>query len=269
VSAGNEPDSNANGAAPYSASAMATWVGSYFGPGLASSNVKLMAPETENWCGFPSYLAALESNTSAWGYVQIVATHEYGCNPIAATDSHVAQIASAGKEFWETEIYDLNNNSADPGMPSALRVAALIHNALTVSNMNAWHYWWLYDAHNGGLYDTTNNVWAQRLWVMGNYSRFVRPGFKRVATSGTVPSGVLMTAYTNSADGTVVVVAINNGSGTASLPIFISGSAPCTMTPYETSSGNNLVAKSPITVTAGRFTGSLPGQSVTTFVGKP
>ena len=263
ISAGNEPDSNANGAVYYSASGMASWVGSNFGPGLATSGVQLMAPETENWCNFPSYLSALESNTAAWGSVNIVATHEYGCNPSAHAD-----IATAGKEFWETEIYDLQTGR-DDGIASGLRVAALIHNALTVANMNAWHYWWLYDANNGGLYDTTNNVWAKRLWVMGNYARFVRPGFQRVSTSGSVPSGVMLTAYRSPADGTVVVVAINNNTSASTLSLFLSGAAPCTMTPWVTSSTDSLASQPGIAVSNSHFSVSLEAQSITSFVGSP
>ena len=123
---------------------------------------------------------------------------------------------------------------------------------------------------NGGcLYDTTTNVWTKRLWVMGNFSRFVRPGFKRVSTSGTLPSGVLVTAYTNEADGTVAIVAINSGSSAANVSLFITGAAPCSMTPYVTSSSDSLAAKAEISVSASRFTAQLASQSVTTFVGKP
>ena len=81
-------------------------------------------------------------------------------------------------------------------------------------------------------------VWSKCLWILGNYSRFVRPGFMRVSTSGTVPSGVLLTAYTIPADGTVAVVAVNNTSA-ANLSVFITGAAPCSMTPYVTSSSDS------------------------------
>jgi len=105
--------------------------------------------------------------------------------------------------------------------------------------------------------------------VMGNFSRFVRPGYTRVSTSGTVPSGVLLTAYKNPADGTVVMVAINNNTSATPVSLFVSGAAPCTVTPWLTSASDNLAEKSPITVSNARFSASLPAQSVTTFVGKP
>jgi glucuronoarabinoxylan endo-1,4-beta-xylanase len=64
-------------------------------------------------------------------------------------------------------------------------MATTMHDDLTKPNVNAWHHWWVYNAsgNGGNLFDTTTNVWTKRLWVMGNFSRFVRPGFKRVSTS--------------------------------------------------------------------------------------
>lgn len=124
-------------------------------------------------------------------------------------------------------------------------------------------------ANGGCLYGTSTNTWTKRLWVMGNCSRFVRPGYTRVSTSGTAPSGVLLTAYTNPADGTVVVVAINNNTSATSVSLFVAGNAPCAVTPWVTSASDDLAAKGPITVSNARFSASLPAQSVTTFVAKP
>jgi glucuronoarabinoxylan endo-1,4-beta-xylanase len=273
VSAQNEPDASISTyeSCTYTASALATFVGSFLGPALANSGVKLVGPETQNWCNFKSYADAIMNNSSAASYISIIATHEYGC----ADAAHVVPYTtgtSAGKEFWETEIYDQgNNNVADSGMGSALRVVTLIHNAIAVANMNAWHYWWVYpnSAGNGALWDYTTKQATKRLYVMGNYSRFVRPGYQRVNTSGTVPSGVLLSAYKSASDGTVVVVAANNNNSATSLSVFISGAAPCSVTPWVTSSADSLASKTALTVGGSRFTFSLGAQSVTTFVGKP
>jgi len=70
-------------------------------------------------------------------------------------------------------------------------------------------------------------------------------------------------------DGTVSIVAINSGNSAANVSLFISGAAPCSMTPYVTSATDDLAAKTPISVSQSRFTASLASQSVTTFVGKP
>ncbi|HEY5958157.1 MAG TPA: glycoside hydrolase, partial [Polyangiaceae bacterium] len=223
VSAGNEPDScGINDTTSYSAAQMATWIET-LGPAMANLSVKVMAPETMNWYGFPSYFTAIKNNAVAYGYVDIFAGHRYGLGPDSNNSAVVAAnkaiAADPSKEYWETEVDTgtASGDSSGDGIASALLMAKQMHADLTVANLNAWHIWWLYNASgNGGfLFDTTNKVWAKRLWVLGNYSRFVRPGFKRVSTSGSVPSGVLLTAYTNPLDGTVVVVAVNNNTSAA------------------------------------------------------
>jgi glucuronoarabinoxylan endo-1,4-beta-xylanase len=268
VSAENEPDSKGlNATTWFTPAEMATWVGSYLGPALANTGVKVMSPETMNWYGIGDYLTALQNNADAWKYTDIVATHEYGGDPKA-----YPQIAQAGKEFWETEIYDTNNDSPSSvadGIDSGLRIGKIIHEALTIANVNAWHFWWVWAGGNGGLYNTDTNKWSKRLWVGGNFSRFIRPGYHRVSTSGTVPSGVLLSAYTNQTDGTVVVVAINNNNSATPLSLFVSGAAPCTVTPWVTSAADSLAGKSAITLANARFTATLGARSVTTFVGKP
>jgi len=269
VSAGNEPDScGINSTTSYSAAQLATWI-DVLGPAVAAIGVKLMAPETMNVCGFTGYFNAIKADTAAWNAVDIFASHEYGCGTLPAETS----IAAAGKEYWETEV-DTGTGKGDStgdGIASALPMATTLHNDITKANLNAWHIWWLYNASgNGGcLYDTTTNVWTKRLWVLGNYARFVRPGYLRVSTSGTVPSGVLVTAYQNPTDGTVVVVAINSNTSASPLSLYVSGVVPCSITPWVTSATDSLASKSPIAVSNARFSATLDAQSVTTFVGKP
>src|SRR5579863_577143 len=262
VSAGNEPDANVTyESCVYTGATMDAFISSNMGPAFAGSGVKIMAPETQNWCTFPNFEPTLVKDS----YVSIIATHEYGCSPQAYPD-----IAQAGKEFWETEIYD-PVTTEDPGMGSALRVAKLINDAMTIASMNAWHYWWVYPSttDNGALWDKGTNAASKRLWVEGNYARFVRPGFQRVGTSGIAPSGVLLSAYTNPADGTVVVVAINNNTGGTLISFYLSGNAPCTVTPYVTDASNNLGSSTAYSVVGARFSAILGAQSVTTFVGRP
>jgi len=269
VSAGNEPDScGINSTTSYSAAQLAAWI-DVLGPAMAAINVKIMAPETMNACGFTGYFNAIKNDTTAWNAVSIFASHEYGCGTLPSQPS----IAAAGKEYWETEV-DTGagrGDSTGDGIASALPMATTIHNDLTKANLNAWHIWWLYNASgNGGcLYDTSTKVWTKRLWVLGNYARFVRPGYMRVSTSGTAPSGVLVSAYQNPADGTVVVVAINSNTAATPLSLYVSGAVPCSVTPWVTSASDSLAAKGAITVSNARFSATLDPQSVTTFVGKP
>ncbi|MBN1575607.1 MAG: hypothetical protein JW913_03590 [Chitinispirillaceae bacterium] len=106
-----------------------------------------------------------------------------------------------------------------------------------------------------------------RHWTFGNYSKFVRPGYKRVDITGTIPKDILLSAYKGD-DGTVVVVAINKGSA-ATVPITIAGgTAPASLTPWVTSASDNLKSKTAVAVSGGILTAELGSKSVTTFVGK-
>lgn len=269
VSAENEPDScGINQTTSYSAAQLATWI-PYLSAALKPLNVKLMAPETMNGCGFSTYFTAIKNTTAVWDAVDIFASHEYGCGTLPTQTS----ISAAGKEYWETEVDTgtAKGDSSGDGIASALLMATTMHNDLTKPNVNAWHLWWVYNASgNGGcLFDTTNKVWTKRLWVLGNYARYVRPGYKRVSTKGTLPAGVYVSAYTNPADGTVSIVAINTNTSDSNVSLFVTGAAPCSMATYVTSAADNLASKAAITVSGSRFTATLASQSVTTFVGKP
>ena len=263
VSAENEPDSKGlNSTTYYTEAEMATWVGSNLGPALANTDTKVMAPETMNWFGIGGYLTALQNNADAWKYTSIVATHEYGGNPKA-----YPQIAQAGKSFWETEIYDTDNKE-DPGMGSALRVAKLIHEAMTIANMNAWHFWWVYPAtnDNGALWDKGTNKPSKRLWIMGNYSRFVRPGYVRIGATAAPATGVTVSAYFGAKDNRVAIVAANTNTSPTSQAFTLTNAASGKVTPWVTDATNSLVAGSVIIPAANAFTYSLPAQSVTTLV---
>lgn len=78
----------------------------------------------------------------------------------------------------------------DAGMDSALVLARTVHSDLTIAQAAAWQYWIAvsrYDYHDGLLYtdyvasgDEESLEETQRLWALGNYSRFVRPGAQRI-----------------------------------------------------------------------------------------
>ena len=234
--------------------------------------------------GSPDYVGALPN------VVHAIASHSYHTtNPrdtlravrtrlrdsIAAVDPTLA--------FWQTEYCVLETTpltrgrGRDSTIDAALYIAGIVHADLVHANASAWH-WWLavtpYDYKDGLLYMDRDSLTgtirdSKMLWALGHYSRFVRPGYVRVSTSGTVPAGVLLTAYKNPADGTVVVVAVNNNTAATPLSLYISGVVPCSITPWVTSATDNLVSKSPITVSDARFSATLGAQSVTTFVGKP
>ncbi|EON78247.1 putative xylanase [Lunatimonas lonarensis] len=102
--------------------------------------------------------------------------------------------AASGLSFWMSEYCILGDNAGeirgnkrDLGMDAALYMARVIHQDLTLANASAWH-WWLavspYDYKDGLIYVDKNEhdgeiYESKMLWVLGNYSRFIKPGFQR------------------------------------------------------------------------------------------
>ena len=70
----------------------------------------------------------------------------------------------------------------------------------------------------------------QRGYVMGNYSRFVRPGSYRVSATDNPSSGIYVTAYRNDSLGQLTIVAINENTTAKSRNSFWMV-YPCLQTP--------------------------------------
>jgi len=214
----------------------------------------------------------LAKDATAWPLIDIIGTHEYDSQKAEPWPADVDG-GKRSKPIWQTEVSGVMywpEQGASTDIKNGIAVAGWIHSALTVGEASAWLYWW-YEASgdNEGLMIKGSSALTKRCYTLGNYSKFVRPGYTRVDITGAVPADVLLSAYTG-ADNTVVVVAINKGTAAASVPITIAGGAavPATMVPNVTSATDSLTAKTAIPVTGGTFTATLDSMTVTTFVGK-
>ena len=262
LSAQNEPDFNPSyEACVYDKNQMVTFIKA-LGPKLAalSPPVKVLAAEPDNWgnlWGGDSYGPAIIADSMANSFVGPIATHDYG-NTSAGTYGRPAPPANNTHHVWETE--------CTPNDTGPITIATMIYAAFTTGGVSGWHYWW-----TQAFVPNVNSPPAQ-VYALGNFSKFVRPGYYRVDVSGAAkPSGTvpLVVAFTNQSDGTVAIVVVNGG-GAQQVSFFVSGAGwPSSVTPYVTTTSSKLAAGSPIAVTAGRFSASVASQSVTTFVGKP
>jgi glucuronoarabinoxylan endo-1,4-beta-xylanase len=264
LSAQNEPDFVASyRSCIFSASQMNAFI-KVLGPKLHALNppVKLIAAEPDVWSHLWSngdkYGAAIEGDATVNALVDVHATHDYGSNVQSTT--RTSPPAKVSHPIWQTEA----TYTAGAGIGPALDFDRCIYAAVTSGGASGWVYWWTPEFLNGG--STTSP--PKRVYAMGNYSKFVRPGYVRVGITGA-PSSAQIVPFMNPSDGTFAIVALNSGSSAVQVSFFVSGAGwPSTVTPYVTSTASNLVAGTAITAAAGRFSGSLEAQSVTTFVGK-
>jgi glucuronoarabinoxylan endo-1,4-beta-xylanase len=227
-----------------------------------SPPVHLIAAEpvlwSDVWAG-EEYGSAIVGDSTVSSLVDIIATHDYD-HPTAISGKRPSPPAGVRQHIWQTEVY----YSSGAGISAGLDVAKGIYAAVTSGGVSAWHYWWTQAFMDGGSASSP----PKRVYTMGNFSKFVRPGYVRVAGSGA-PSGVYVVPFVNPADGALAIVALNSSATAQQASFFLSGSGGLAkVTPYVTSSISDLAAGTAISVSGGRFSASLDGSSVTTFVAK-
>jgi hypothetical protein len=175
---------------------------------------------------------------------------------------------SKGKHVWQTEVS--NPGASDGTMSDGIYWAEHVYRFIEENSVNAWLYWSFASISNGmGL--ITGDGFSMglvnpRFYTLGNFSKFVRPGFFRIETTPSRQADALVSSFKDPATGKFAIVAINKNSSPVSMTFNLDFAASSVM-PYRTSAGTNLVTQTPIAVANGSFTTSLPGQSVTTFVG--
>jgi len=198
---------------------------------------------------------------------------------------NLADVSPQAK-LWMSEFCILGDSGdlrpfAGPGfdvndMELALHTARVIHRDMTRLNAAAW-FWWLaltpYDYKDGLLKidpsleaDTVRE--SKLMWTLGNFSRFIRPGFYRLEMPGVDDlTGVMASAYKDPENSRLVIVVINAGKANEVLQFNIDGLASHKKVgkfqTYVTNSTHNLAANE-IAFESGQHV--IPAKSTVTFV---
>jgi glucuronoarabinoxylan endo-1,4-beta-xylanase len=246
VSIQNEPDY----AAPWGS---ATWNADQlkaFVPILANTfsqkgvTSKIMMPEMLKW-RFTLADKTMQDPATA-KFVGILAAHPYDM-----PDGWSSPYAGV-RPVWMTE-HSIGADD-DHSIGTAITQALDIHNFMTLAQANAWHAW------NLGVI-----LGGKRLYTLGNYSKFVRPGYSRIGV--TDDGGVFVSAYKNPSTGDFAIVVVNKEK--AQTKTFgLTGFTANNVIPWVTSGTQNLAPQSSIQISGDGFTTTLAGGSVTTFVGR-
>ena len=175
-----------------------------------------------------------------------------------------------GLRLWQTEWSMLGDAPSELAggnydlateMDIALYMSKIIHNDLTVANVTSWSYWTAMSVERYGqknrfeLIKTTpkggeysddftvgGNVTAtDNLWVLGNYSLFVRPGYVRVALQHPETKDFFGSAWLSPAGDKLVVVYTNmNKSKGVMLNASFGGLNPQIIQVYTTTEKKHL-----------------------------
>jgi glucuronoarabinoxylan endo-1,4-beta-xylanase len=270
VSCANEPTtSTAYSSCLWTGAQMARFYADYLGPALEKENMGtcVFGPETEYFGNrILEEYASLFSNASP--IPQIAAQHGYG-GVIEPIESSFIK----DRKLWLSEISDVSAKINDPSIHDGLVWAKTVHDYLTLANVNAFIYFWGMSMYcNKGisliglnLADKTV-ILNKRLFAIGNYSRFIRPGYKRIGVSTGPCDGVYLSAFMSDGGGNFVLAAVNTGEKKAELALECKGFSCSRLTPFRTSAGEDLKKLGTIDLSEDVLL-PIEGKSVTTFTG--
>ncbi len=195
-----------------------------------------------------------------------------------------SQAVAPGSKLWMSEVCILGGTGdvrtfKGPGwraddMQFAMHMGKILHRDLTRLNASAWH-WWLgvtVGDYKDGLirvssdFDDTTIQTSKAMWVLGQYSRFIRPGYQRISLNGADDlDGLMASAYTSPNKQRVVVVAVNVSDVSIPLKLNLSGLANADFEVFQTNAQDSLNAKGTVDSDTAYV---LPGESVVTLVGQ-
>lgn len=192
-------------------------------------DVELSAPELGEWgnTSYP-YYEALFADERLKASIKTLDVHSYWSDS-SSKEQFLNWLNGKGINDIELKMSEWCEmvNGKDTTMDSAINLALEINTDMTKLNVTSWQYWIAVSCYNyrdGLIYvnKSTKDVWeTKRLWAMGNYSRFVRPGYTRVECS--VDSSLLpVSAYKGTDENgkeNLVIVAVNGMVGDYSLDI--------------------------------------------------
>jgi len=249
------------------------WSGQYIlnviklmGPRLRAEGFKTKFVITDDLNATEAYKRCriILADAEARQYVGALAFHLYD-EPISQV-SQMKELADRyGLPLWMTE-YSQN----DP-----FDWAVTMHQLISDYNVSAVDYMWGFFGqwtggdklinlrHTGARY--LGYTLTKHYYVMGQFSKYVRPGFRRIKADST-DSTVKVTAYTDGSN--VVVVSINQSNAEEIVKFqFVDSGAPVKLAASRTSKEGDSAALPDHLVRESTFTATLPGRSITTFYG--
>ena len=161
------------------------------------------------------YVQPLLNDSKIAPHIDHLAIHSYWSTPedkaqfVQQMNERYPDIAIEMTEWTEMK------SGRDVSIASALPMANVILDDLTIGGVTSWQYWIAvskYDFRDGLMYvdvESREMTETKRLWALGNFSRFVRPESQRVAASSDHEK-VKTTAFLSPDQSQLIVVAVNN-----------------------------------------------------------
>lgn len=228
----------------------------------AGLNVSIACCDAMGWNMQRTYTSSLVS-AGMEKYLGVITSHSYSSDPTSPISSKLPTwLTEAGpSQAFTTSWY--GGGGQNEGMTWANKIAVGIINA----NLSAYLFWEGYEnkqqQSGSHLVDTdgTNATPSGVFWAFTMWSRFVRPGAYRLATSGSLPS--VLTGVFRNTDESVIVVFTNSGTASQSAKVSFDGTVPATASAYLTDNSHKCESTT-VTLSDGAISVSVPGRSVVT-----
>jgi len=248
---------------------------------LGENGLKIMAPEFENFnINFNAMIKPSLEDHESEKVLTHIALHQYNGASDASSRAgsrEFPEITASGKRFWQTEVSGSGQHlPVGTGINNALFYARMIHYDLTLAQTNAFLYWWLWtnntnDTNFPGaliMADEDGLVASLRLYAMGQYSRFIRPGWYRIDSDTSPSTGVYSSAYRNPQTKEIAIVIINERITASSVSIDLSGAEFDNLEIRRTSANEKLKSVGRQRTSGNTANVILTPLSITTFYGR-
>jgi O-glycosyl hydrolase len=241
-------------------------VAKILGPRMAAEGLKTKLVVPDDFSASEAYgrLQTILADPDARKYVGAVAYHLYE----RGDEDAVRKLAEQyGIPVWMTEY-------STPG--DWLAWAAIMQQLLVDDGVSAVDYMWGYFGDWDGSQliriRTSGTSYAgydinRQYYVMGQYSKYVRPGAVRIASASAEPD-VKVAAFTDG--GKLIVVATNLGATEHTVDAALGGGISCRggFDAVRTSATESWAALPVVAMDGTRFSATLPAKSITTFVSR-
>lgn len=216
----------------------------------------IIAPESYGYSR--SFIDPLLNDSIANARIAILGTHIYG-TPKA--NYYYPLAWQKGKEIWMTE-HLLGSGKPESNNWALAMVLADEINTCMDANMSAYVYWYIRRFY--GLIDDAGNI-TDKGYVMSHFSKFIRPGYKRILSKANNVSKLTATAYKSDSSFVIVVVNINTSPQQLSFDIQGLPANIDSMTRFTSSSSKKMQNDGGIKVHQGQFSITVDALSITTI----
>jgi Glycosyl hydrolase family 30 beta sandwich domain/Fungal cellulose binding domain len=227
------------------------------------ASVGITCCDSIGWPGQRTMTSQLIS-AGAEQYLSTITSHMYTGDPNSPISTRL--------KVWQTEGCDLQSRwcttwYSNGGLCEGMTWANKLQTGIVSANLSAYIYWQGFEVNQfqAASYlvasDGTNVTPSGRLWAFAMWSRFVRPGARRLSTSGSI-SNVPYGAFKN-ADNSIAVVLTNNNGRAQSARLAFSGYEAKTAQGWVTDN-TRAVADLAVALSGGQVTVQIPARSVVT-----